>query len=357
MIRRLFRQHKWWVTLNIIALLIIITAALSFVPTNYYVLRPGSAMALGPMVTVEGGHKNAKGSFMLTTVTMGQASALGYLYAKMNPSATTLLEANQVRSPHESDDQYNKRELEVMKDSQLTAEITAFQKAGLPVKVNNLGAMVMELIPGMPAEKVLQVGDVINKVNGKPVTSAQELLIALSGKKVGEKVDLEWMRNQQAMKQTITMEKLPTTSSEARAGIGIASPLTKREVQLPNRVTIQSENIGGPSAGLMFTLEIMNQVSKEDLTKGYRIAGTGEILEDGTIGKIGGIAHKIQAAAQQNVDIFFAPNDQLPLGVNNKTNYEEAVEAAKQLNTNMKIVPVRTIDDALRYLNNLPPKA
>ncbi|HBI05097.1 MAG TPA: peptidase, partial [Paenibacillaceae bacterium] len=117
------------------------------------------------------------------------------------------------------------------------------------------------------------------------------------------------------------------------------------------------EKIGGPSAGLMFTLEIMNQVSKTDLTKGYRIAGTGEMLPDGTVGRIGGIEHKIIAAAEEGVDIFFAPNDHLPLGVKNRTNYEEAVETAKKINTNMKIVPVSTVDDAIKYLETLQPKS
>lgn len=356
MIRRLFRQRKWRITLAIVGFFFVASISLAFIPTHYYVMRPGSAMALEPMVTVEGGQKNAKGTFMLTTVEIGPASVLGYLYAKVD-SYADLVDVNQIRSPQETDAQYTQRELEVMKDSQLTAEIIAFEKAGLQVKVKNLGAIVMQILPGMPAADVLKVGDVINQVNGKEITTAQELLIALSGKKVGEKIELQWTRNQQTMKQSITLAKLPTTSNDVRAGIGIASPITKRDVQLPNRVTIQSENIGGPSAGLMFTLEIMDQVSKQDWTKGYRIAGTGEMLQDGTVGRIGGIEHKVQAAASDNADIFFAPNDQLPLGVKDLTNYQEAVEAAKKINTTMKIVPVRTVDDAIRYLQNLPPKA
>lgn len=356
MIRRLFRRRSWRIGSVIFMALLLSTLVLSFVPTQFYILRPGSAMALNSMVTVAGGQKDAKGSFMLTTVKMGPASVMGYLYAKVDPYSD-LLDANRVLSPHESNEEYNKRELEIMRDSQLTAQVIAFEKAGLPVEVKNLGAIVMQTIPNMPADKVLKVGDVITKVNGKNVPTAQDLLIALSGKKVGDQVQLEWNRDGQPMKATIALEKLPTTAKEVRAGIGISSPITKREVKLPNQVTIQSEKIGGPSAGLMFTLEIINQLSKEDLTKGYRIAGTGEILEDGSVGRIGGIEHKIIAAAEEGVDIFFAPNDQLPLGVKDRTNYEEAVETAKKINTDMKIVPVRTVDDAIKYLEELQPKA
>lgn len=356
MIRRLFRQRSWRIGSFIAIVLLFSTLVLSFVPTKFYILRPGSAMALGPMVTVEGGQKDTKGSFLLTTVKMGPASVLGYLYARVDPYSE-LLESKQVLSPHESNEEYNRREMENMKDSQLTAKIIAFEKAGLPVQVKNLGAIVMQILPNMPADKVLKVGDVITKVNGKIVPTAQDLIISLSGKKIGDQVQLEWKRNGQPMKATFALEKLPTTTKDTRAGIGISSPITQREVKLPNQVTIQSEKIGGPSAGLMFTLEIMNQVSKTDLTKGYRIAGTGEMLQDGSVGRIGGIEYKIVAAAEEDVDIFFAPNEHLPLGVKDKTNYEEAIETGKKINTDMKIVPVSTIDDAINYLEQLPPKS
>lgn len=357
MIRRLFRQRSWRIGSFLFILALTIVIVLSFVPTPYYLMKPGSAMALGSMVNVEGGQKkDTRGSFLLTTVRMGPASVVGYLYAKVDPYVE-LVKSTQVHSPHESNEEYNKRELEIMKDSQLTAQIIAFQKVGLPVQVKNQGAIVMQLIPEMPAEKVLKVGDVITKVDGKNISTAQDLIIAISDKKVGDQVVLEWTRDGTSMKATITLAKLPSNTNETRAGIGLTSPITKREVILPNKVTIQSEKIGGPSAGLMFALEIMNQISPNDLTKGYRIAGTGEILQDGSVGRIGGIDHKVIAAAAEDVDIFFAPNDRLPLGVKDKTNYEEAVETAKKINTDMKIVPVRTIDDAIKYLKNLPPKS
>ncbi|HBI05096.1 MAG TPA: hypothetical protein DDY49_13835, partial [Paenibacillaceae bacterium] len=246
MIRRLFRRRSWRIGSFIFMFLLLSTLVLSFVPTQFYILRPGSAMALNSMVTVAGGHKDAKGSFMLTTVKMGPASVMGYLYAKVDPYSD-LLDANMIHSPHESNEDYNKRELETMRDSQLTAQVIAFQKAGLPVDVKYLGAIVMQIIPDMPADKVLKVGDVVTKVNGKSVATAQELLIALSGRKIGDQVQLDWTRDGQPMKATLALEKLPTTTKDTRAGIGISSPITKREVKLPNQVTIQSEKIGGPS--------------------------------------------------------------------------------------------------------------
>lgn len=110
----------------------------------------------------------------------------------------------------------------------------------------------------------------------------------------------------------------------------------------------------------MFTLEIYNQLVDEDLTKGYNVAGTGEMLLDGTVGRIGGAAFKVVAAANDDMDIFFVPDDltdeQRKEHPQLQSNYEEAVEAAKSLDTDMDIVPVKTVQDALDYLSDLSVK-
>ena len=102
----------------------------------------------------------------------------------------------------------------------------------------------------------------------------------------------------------------------------------------------------------MFSLEIYNQLMKEDITKGYNIAGTGSINEQGEVGRIGGVKQKVIAAEQAKADIFFAPNE---FG-SPTSNYQEALEVANQLNVKIKIVPIDTFDEALEYLNNLEAK-
>lgn len=111
----------------------------------------------------------------------------------------------------------------------------------------------------------------------------------------------------------------------------------------------------------MFTLEILNQLLPEDITKGYKIAGTGEMGPDGTVGRIGGIDLKVIAADNKDIEIMFAPDDDInPIVLENNpgltSNYEEALKSARKIGTNMKIVPVKTIDDALAYLEQLEPK-
>ena len=180
----------------------------------------------------------------------------------------------------------------------------------------------------------------------------------MSEKKLGDEVLLSVERDDKLRDVTITLKEIP--GGEGRAGLGVQFE-EDREIITDPEVEFQTSNIGGPSAGLMFTLEIMNQLLDEDMTKGYSIAGTGEMLEDGTVGRIGGADFKVIAAARKDIEIFFAPADDLPEEVKEKnpgilTNYEEAVKMAEKIGTKMKIVPVKTIDDALDYLAGLEEK-
>ena len=100
---------------------------------------------------------------------------------------------------------------------------------------------------------------------------------------------------------------------------------------------------------MLFRSEIYDQLTEEDITKGYQIAGTGEIDYDGNVYRIGGIDKKIVAAERKGIDIFFAPSEN---GRPN-SNYQEALQIAKEINSDMEIVPVNTFKDALKYLNNL----
>jgi PDZ domain-containing protein len=102
----------------------------------------------------------------------------------------------------------------------------------------------------------------------------------------------------------------------------------------------------------MFSLEIYNQLTKGDLTSGYDIAGTGTMSDDGTVGPIGGIQQKIVAADKSGAEIFFAPNENGAAG----SNYEDALIAAKDIDTDMKIVPVDNFEDAVAYLTKLNGK-
>lgn len=319
-----------------------------FIPTNYYITRPGSAIELAPMIEVEGGKKDESGSFMLTTVRMGEANLAWYIYAQMSPDAE-LMQKELVVSQGESNEDFVRREQAVMDNSQKLAEAVAFRLAGYDVKVEKQGVWVMGTIDGLPAKKVLKIGDVITSVDGIPTPEAADLLTVLSKKKAGDSVEIAYIRDGQEAKTVITLVPLPDSKS---VGIGVR-PDNKQNIVIPKKVNIASQGIGGPSAGLMMTLEIYDQLeTNTDLTKGYKIAGTGTISLDGTVGRIGGINHKVVAADKAGAEIFFAPQD--TPGAD--SNYEEALATAKRIGTKMQIVPVKNVSDAVAYLQSQKQK-
>ncbi|WP_432774271.1 SepM family pheromone-processing serine protease [Brevibacillus gelatini] len=319
-----------------------------FIPTNYYVTRPGSAIELAPMIDVEGGKKDESGSFMLTTVRMGEANLAWYIYASLAADAE-LMPKQLVVSEGEDNEDFVRREQAVMDNSQKIAEAVAFRLAGYEVKVEKEGVWVMGTLDGLPAKKVLKIGDVITAVDGVRTAEAKDLLQVLSGKKAGDQVEITYTRDGQEAKTVITLVPLPESKS---VGIGVR-PDNKQQIVIPKKVTIASQGIGGPSAGLMMTLEILDQLdTTKDLTKGYKIAGTGTISLDGTVGRIGGISHKVIAADKAGAEIFFAPQDTPDA----TSNYQEALAAAKRIGTSMQIVPVKNVADAIAYLDGRKPK-
>lgn len=176
----------------------------------------------------------------------------------------------------------------------------------------------------------------------------------VKGQEVGQVVTITFIHNG---KEEEASGKLIELSTDKKPGIGIT--LTDHtEIATDTEVTINSGSIGGPSAGLMFTLEIYEQLTHQNIRKGKKIAGTGTINSAGEVGRIGGIDKKVASADEAGMNIFFAPDDTISEEVKKenpdiKTNYEEAKAAAKKLNTSMKIVPVKTVQDALEYLENM----
>jgi len=215
------------------------------------------------------------------------------------------------------------------------------------------------VLDGGASDGLLKAGDEIIEVDGHKISNQQMLVDLLKPKELGDKATVKFIRNKNEQEVTITLKEIPR-AEEKRAGLGISYAESK-SIETNPKVTMKTEDIGGPSAGLMFTLEILDQLLKEDLTKGYAVAGTGEMLVDGSVGRIGGIDYKVIAADRDGMEIFFAPDDEISPELKAKhpeleSNYATAVKTAKEIGTKMKIVPVKTVDDAINYLKQLQPK-
>ena len=315
----------------------------SFYKLPYYVSTPGSAETLEQFVDVENGSE-AKGAFMLTTIRMGRANIYTYAWAKI-ADYHKIYKLDEIRSQEETDEEYTIRQLKLMDDSQTSAILNGYKKAGYKAEVKAEGIYVLHIVKDKPADGILKPGDRIIKVDGKKIESSDFFIEYITSKKAGDQVKLQIKRDEKVMDKDLQVELLEETG---KVGVGITL-VEDRSVETNRDIEINSDNIGGPSAGLMFTLEIFNQLTEEDYTKGKKIAGTGTISDDGTVGPIGGVDQKIVAADKAGAEVFFAPNQQ---GAED-SDYQLAVKTAEEIDTDMVIVPVDTVDDALNYLKSM----
>lgn len=344
---------KWGTVIGLIALALVL-----FYPLDYYISKPGGAYELSPIVEVENQDTDDEGELRLLTIAISKATPATFLYQLWRDPAH-LLEANQIRREDEDDEAYEVRQLKLMSNSQISAIQVAYEQTGNAYELVNNGLFIYSVVKGSPADGQLRPGDRIVAIDGNSDVSEQALQDFILSKEVGDVINLTVQRDEESIAVEITLGSIPEIPGRPAMGISYQQD---QEIQTEREVVFQSEDIGGPSAGLMFTLEIINQLVEEDLSKGYRIAGTGEISGDGTVGRIGGIDLKVIAAADEGMDFMFAPDDEIPQDMLDAdptlvSNYETAVKTAEEKNLDIEIVPVKTIEDALNYLQQLPPKS
>lgn len=347
-----------------IVVLIALIVISFFYRLPYEVMEPGDAHNLYPVISVKGGHKYKKGEFMFMTVRIVQPNIWQYALAKVE-KYHKIFPMQQLLGKGETPQEYQTYQIQLMDSAQFAATYVAYKKAGKHPQIERDGVIVVGLIKGMPAKKKLQLDDVIVKADGKPVKTPADLIQALKGKKLGDHLNLTVKRNGKTIHTTVPLGKFPARiikedkkqgQNPKKYGLGIQQ-VADIQLKVNPPVTFHTAQIGGPSGGLMFTLGIYNRLTKENWTKGYKIAGTGtmNVVKDkktgkivGEVGPIGGIREKVVAADKRNVEIFFAPV--------RGGNYKAAVQTAKDIGTKMKIVPVKTFQDALNYLKKLSPK-
>jgi Lon-like protease len=327
-------------------LIVIVFITLNYIKLPYYLNLPGGAYELEPIVEVEGGDK-ASGSFMMTTVgvSKSEVNIFTYLWAHLAPYHV-LIPSEDMRRTGESDKEYVYRQLHLMDSSQNAAITVAYEKANKQITYINNGVYVMKVIKGMDAEHKLLIGDRIFKVEGETLEDSNQFVERIGGLTKGDSVLITIERDEVVMDKEIFLRPFP--NEPEKYGVGI-SLVTDQQLDVEPDIRIDANKVGGPSAGLMFTLEIYNQLTEGDLTKGMKIAGTGTINKDGTVGPIGGISQKIVAADKAGAKYFLAPNE------NSKpnSNYELAVKTVEEIKSNMKVIPINNFDEALNFLKSL----
>jgi Lon-like protease len=244
-----------------------------------------------------------------------------------------------IRPPGTSQQQVNETNKRLIDESKPVAAVVALRAAGYDVAITGQGAEVQSLLPGMPAASVLKVGDIIVGVDGQPTPTTSDLQDAIRRRAPGQAVQMTIRRDGQEQQVVVGTRESPTEPGRPLIGVTISTYLF--DVRLPFPVDVESDNVGGPSAGFMFALGILDAVTEGDLTRGYYVAGTGTISQDGSVGPVGGAAEKALAAEQDGARIFLVPRAN--------------VDDARRWVHNLRVVPVERMDDAVSFLCGLEP--
>jgi PDZ domain-containing protein len=311
------------------------------VPVPYVSLGPGPTYdTLGDVkgvaiVQVDGEPTfPTTGQLRMTTVSVNDDITLFGALALWVSGRYALAPREEYFRPGETEEQIQEQNTKLFQDSQGNAETAALRHLKYPTKV-----IAQQITTGAPADKVLAPGDEITEVNGKPIKQADDVRAALAGTKPGAVISLAYVRDGAAKTAEITLGDATAFGVDSRdeGFIGLG-PIDQPEVDFTTTITL--EDVGGPSAGLMFALAIVDRLTEGDLVGGQVVAGTGEITTQGVVGRIGGISFKMTAAAEAGATAFLVPAE----------NCREAVENAPE---GLRLVRVETLDGAVAALEDL----
>lgn len=336
-------------------IVIMVLIIIMIFPIPYYIEGPGTTENLKDFVTVNNKNDTEPGAFYLTTVGVRKATLGSALKAKFSNFEELVSKKELMGSSTSSE--YDRIQQYYMNSSKNAAIEQALKLANVPYKMNFKGVYVLAVEDNSSFKGKISVGDTVTGIDGKTFKSSEEFVDYVKKQKVGQKVTVNYSQDGESKETEGQLIELPT---DKKAGIGIGlTDHTEIDSSIP--VEIDAGDIGGPSAGLMFTLETYEQLTQKKIRKGHKIAGTGTINTQGVVGRIGGIDKKIVTASNNETEIFFAPNDEITEEMKKaepgiKTNYEESKAAAEKIGTKMKIVPVKNVQDALNYLETLKEK-
>ena len=331
------RRHltPWRAVGGLVVLLVVILLILVRIPSGQYILLPDIAHPVAPLVKVEGARPPREaGSIYFLDVIEKKASELEALFPWIHSDAT-FEPANDVVPPCSTDRQAIQAQLQEMAFSQKVAATVALRRLGYHVAVRPTGVLVSQLIAGTNAPCKLQPMDIIVAVDGTATPTTSALHTVLEHVKPGAVVALQVRRGGRL--RTVRIKTVAVAPNQALVGF---APEQAATFKLPVRVSIDAGNVGGPSAGLAFALEVMQQLGR-NVTHGYRVAATGEMELDGTVAPIGGVRQKVVDAHKADVDVLL-----VPAGDNAKV--------ARRYAEHLRIIPVRTFGQALRALATLP---
>jgi Lon-like protease len=340
---------------------VILTAVLVLgkINTNDYALTPGDATPVAPLVKIKGvASETHHGKIMLTDVYLTSLDGWQWLYFHFK-SHVQFVSGDELVDPGVSTAQLGAQGYLEMSDAKQAAEVAAFRALGWKVPSTATGAIVTAVESDSPAQRAnINVASEIVAVNGTTVDSACSLITALHAVPAGTTVNLSIKRSRISPSGTISYRPLstdklttvkPPKGMESSGCPGVSGVGTSylgvgledgNSYTLPATVSIDTANIGGPSAGLAMTLTLIDKLSRQSISGNQPIAATGTIDVHGNVGDVGGVAEKTVAVQRAGAKYFFVPQ-------------VEVKTAKSAAQPGLTIVGVTTLAQALRDLRAL----
>jgi len=335
-------RRRWWrLALVTTAIGVAIGIAGAYITVPYYTLGPGPAKDVSELIHVSGKRTYpSAGHFFLTTVSVSTrpVSLFEAFIGWLDPSVSVVPRTTIVR-PGLSDqqqDQINALDMEQSKYAALLAALKALDISTPPIP----GARDIGVAAGFPAEGKLKKDDLIVRVDGQNVRDPESAIKPIASKPVGSTIKVEVLRDGKRVSTSMRTVRSPEKDENGRPVIGIRLAAA---VKLPFDITIDSQNIGGPSAGLAFALSVADTLTPEDLTRGHQVAVTGTIDSSGAVGLVGGVEFKVRAAEREGADVFLAPTAE--------------VSQAQHAASHLKVIGVDTLAEAIVDLRALAIEA
>jgi PDZ domain-containing protein len=318
------------------AVLVAIVAAGFFWRLPYYTLSPGSVKDTEAFIAVEGApsYQDDAGTVNYLTVSVKQASPFEVLAAWIDP-AVEVVEAEAVlgdQTPSENRE-FN---LQLMASSKDSATYQALRRLGYDIPISGTGTVIASVAQGVPAAQVLERGDVVVSANGVPVGVNKDLVDVVAPLPPGSVVELGIQAFEGGETTPVSVELVARPEDPTRSMLGVTTFTRDLTFDFPVDVTIDSGRVGGPSAGLAFTLGILDALTPESVTGGAKVAATGTMGLDGVVGPVGGVHQKTVAASRAGVELMLVPSAE--------------IDEARRYAGDLRVEPVDSLDQALAVL-------
>ena len=328
------KRRNLGVILGALAVVLPIAAAIYKPPV--VIIAPAPPVDVTGDVEIEGMPvTDVSGRYFLVAVTITRPNALRAAASYFNDDVD-MVPLTEVLPANVSEEVYLRSQRRVFEESQKSAAAAAAEAVGLDVTTNGSGAQIIDVVKDAPADGKLKVGDVIVAVDGSPIKLVSDLIGFTTVRPVGTTFEFSVERGKKTLTVPVTSGRLKGFNS-TNTGVGIISTTKDLDVDLPFEVEFKDRNIGGPSAGLVYSLIIADMLDPDDVAQDRRIAASGTIQLSGLVGPVGGLKEKLLAAEEAGADVFLVPESEL--------------EEVTLLKGRITTVGVKDLPDALDALN------